>query len=73
MAPNGYSFGPFLFALVLQRVVNTVKSDIGCADLFFHAWYLHDDALAGKSSSVLKALDILQLLGPPLGLFNYQL
>ena len=36
---------------------------------FFHAWYLDDGALAGKSSSVLKTFDLLQSLGPPLGFF----
>lgn len=66
---RGTPLGPFLFALVLQRVVNTIKSDVGCADLFLHAWYLDDGALTGKSSSVLKALDTLQSLGPPLGFF----
>ena len=61
--------GPFLFSLVLQHVVNTVKSDDGCVSLHLHAWYLDDGALAGKSSSVLNALNILQSLGPFLGLF----
>ena len=41
--------------------------DADCADIFLHAWYLDHGALAGKSSSVLKELDILQSLGPPLG------
>ena len=61
------TLGPFLFSLVLQRVVNTIKSDDGCVSLDLHAWYLDDGALAGKSSSVLNAFNILQSLGPSFG------
>ena len=32
---QGDPHGPFLFALVLQHVVNTITSDIACAGLFF--------------------------------------
>ena len=54
---------------MLQRVVNAIRSDDGCVSLDLHAWYLDDGALAGKSSSVLNAFNILQSLGPSLGLF----
>ena len=33
-----------------------------------HVWYLDDGVLAGPSSHVRKALDLLIELGPPLGL-----
>ena len=66
---QGDPLGPFLFLLVLQHVVNTIKSDNGCVSLDLHAWYLDDGALRGKSSSVLNAFNILQSLGPSLGLF----
>ena len=58
--------GPFLFALVLQRIVNMIYTDEECADLSHNAWYLDDGSLAGKSTSVLRALNIFSSQGPAL-------
>ena len=67
----GGSTGPFLFALVLQRIVSMIYTDEECADLSHNAWYLYDGSLAGKSASVLRALNIhvVSSQGPALG-FN---
>ena len=61
--------GPYLFALVLKRIVNMIYTDEECADLSHNAWYLDDGSLAGKSASVLRALNIVSSQGPALG-FN---
>ena len=66
---QGDPLGPFLFALVLQRIVNMICTDEGCADVSHNAWYLDDGSLAGKSASVLRALNIVSSQGPALG-FN---
>ena len=66
---QGDPLGPFLFALVLQQIVNMIYTDEECADLSHNAWYLDDGSLAGKSASVLRALNIVSSQGPALG-FN---
>ncbi|KAL5475730.1 hypothetical protein EMCRGX_G025580 [Ephydatia muelleri] len=60
--PNGrYPF--------LQYYINMIYTDEECADLSHNAWYLDDGSLAGKSASVLRALNIVSSQGPALG-FN---
>ena len=44
-------------------------TDEECADVSHNAWYLDDGSLAGKSASVLRALNIVSSQGPELG-FN---
>ena len=56
---QGDPLGPYLFALVLQRIVNMIYIDEECGDLSHNAWYLDDGKLAGKSASVLRALNIV--------------
>ena len=63
---QGDPLDPFLFSLVLQCVVNTIKSDDGCVSLDLHAWCLDDGALAGKSSSVLECFQHLAVIIRPL-------
>ena len=46
-----------------------IYTDEECADLSHNAWYLDDGSLAGKSASVLRALNIVSSQGPELG-FN---
>ena len=55
-----------LFSLVLHRVVSAIASN--CPELLFHMWYLDDGAIAGPKLVVLRALSIVQDLGPPNGL-----
>ena len=57
MAPNGYSFartgsaveGPSWNYLLWCFSMLLIPSNVGCADLFVHAWYHCNGALAGKS------------------------
>ena len=58
-----------MFALVLQKMVTTIHTDEACAGLLQNAWYLDDGSIAGESSSVLRALTIIQAQGPSLGFF----
>ena len=39
---QGDPLGPFMFALVLQRMVTTIHTDEACAGLLQNAWYLDD-------------------------------
>ena len=51
---QGDPLRPFVFALVLQRMVTTIHTDEACAGLPQNAWYLDDGSMAGESSSVLR-------------------
>ena len=53
--------------LVLKRMVTTIHTDGACAGLLHNAWYLGDGSMVGESSSVLRALTIIQAHGPSLG------
>ena len=64
---QGDPLGPLLFSLVLHRVVSAIASN--CPELLFHMWYLDDGTMAGPKLAVLRALSIVQHLGPPNGLF----
>ena len=57
-----------LFCLVLHKLVSAIAMDEDSSRLLFHAWYLDDGVVAGPKQSVLRALYIIQELGPPLGL-----
>ncbi|KAL5469516.1 hypothetical protein EMCRGX_G030779 [Ephydatia muelleri] len=52
---QGDLLGPFIFALVLHRMVTTIHTDEACAGLLQNDWYLDDGSMAGESSSVLRA------------------
>ena len=64
---QGDPLGPFLFALVLKRILNMIYIDEECAHLSHKAWYLEDGSLAGESASVLRALNIVSSQGPAFG------
>ena len=64
---QGDPLGPLLFSLVIHRVVSAIASN--CPELLFHMWYPDDGAIAGPKLAVLRALSIVQDLGPPNGLF----
>ena len=59
---------PLLFALVLHKLVASVEADDECFDLLLQAWYLDDGALAGSRPAVLRALPMIEEMGPALGL-----
>ena len=60
--------GPLLFALVLHKLVASVEADDECFDLLLQGWYLDDRALAGSRPAVLRALHLIEEMGPALGL-----
>ena len=64
---TGVQQGHFMFALVCQRMVTTIHTDDAWAGLLHNAWYLDDGSMASESSSVLRALTIIQAQGPSLG------
>ena len=66
---QGDPLGPFLFSLVLHRLILKITEDHLSGDLLFNKWYLDDGTLAGTSCSVKFALDLISSLGPSLGLY----
>ena len=65
---QGDPLWPFLFALVLQKVVLAIGDDNTGSELGLQCWYIDDGVLAGRSKSVLGVLNTIQQLGPTLGL-----
>ena len=61
-------FGPLLFSLVLHKLVSSIDTDDDWLDLLYQAWYLDDGVLAGNRKSVLRAIHLIEELGPALGL-----
>ena len=57
-----------LFALVLRKLVSSIEADDGCFDLSLNLWYLDDGVLTGERSAVVRALHLIEELGPHLGL-----
>ncbi|KAL5457665.1 hypothetical protein EMCRGX_G034949 [Ephydatia muelleri] len=66
---QGDPLGPLFFALVLHKVIDANDADDDCLHLILQAWYLDDGVLAGPRQAVLRALSIIEDLGPPLGIF----
>ena len=66
---RGITWVPLLFALVLQKQISSVDADDECMDLLYQAWYLDDGALAGNRPAVLRAMYIIEEMGPALGLY----
>eukprot|EP00731_Ephydatia_muelleri_P016164 Em0009g588a len=65
---QGDPLGPMLFALVLHKLVTSIEVDDDCLHLILEAWYLDDGVLAGERSAVIRALHLIEELGPYLGL-----
>eukprot|EP00731_Ephydatia_muelleri_P005540 Em0002g1716a len=66
---QGDPLGPMLFALVLLKLVTSTDADDDCLQLLLEAWYLDDGVLAGERSAVIRALHLIEDLGPHLGLY----
>ena len=66
---QGDPLGPLFFALVLHRIVSSIDADDDCLNLLYQAWFLDDGVLAGTKSSLLRALTIIEDMGPSLGIF----
>ena len=45
-----------------------IDADDDCLAMLFNAWFLDDGVLAGRKSAILRALSLIDTLGPPLGL-----
>eukprot|EP00731_Ephydatia_muelleri_P016073 Em0009g497a len=67
---QGDPLGPLFFALVLHKVIDTIDADDDCLHLILQAWYLDDGVLAGPRQAVLRALSIIEDLGPPLDILG---
>ena len=65
--PRG-PLGPLLFSLVLHILVSEIATELGCAHLLYHAWYLDDGYVAGPNTEVRRVLTILEEKGRSLGL-----
>ena len=52
----------------LLKLVSSLDADEECAEILLQAWYLDNGALAGTRSAVLRALHLIEELGPALGL-----
>ena len=59
-----------MVALVLHKLVASMEADDECFDLLLQAWYLGDGALASRPA-VLRALHLIEEMGPALGLHGY--
>eukprot|EP00731_Ephydatia_muelleri_P032462 Em0024g6a len=66
---QGDPIGPLFFSLVLHKVIAAIDADDDCLCLILQAWYLDDGVLAGPKHAVLRALSIIEDLGPSLGIF----
>ena len=69
---QGDPLGPLFFDLVLNLLISEISQDEVCLNLQFHAWYHDDGVLAGPISAVHRALALIKVIGPPLGLFVCQ-
>ena len=65
---QGDPLGPMLFALVLHKLILSIEADDGCIDISLEAWYLDDGVIAGDRQAVIRALGLIEELGPHLGL-----
>jgi hypothetical protein len=63
---QGDPLGPLLFSLVLHKLVKDIAGQI--PGLYLNAWYLDDGTIAGPTSLVAKAIEILAQDGPKVGL-----
>ncbi|XP_076885642.1 uncharacterized protein LOC143535209 [Bidens hawaiensis] len=62
---QGDPLGPLFFALNLHPLVHLVQDS---CKLLFNVWYLDDGTIIGDTKEVAKALDIIRVEGPRLGL-----
>ena len=66
---QGDPIGPLFFDLVLQKIVSAIDTDDECLDLLYQAWYHDDGILAGTKSALVRALTLIEELGPTVGIF----
>ena len=66
---QGDPLGPFLFSLVLHKLVRSIAADSECSELLFNMWYLDDGTLPGPKNAVKHAIHLIQQFGPSLWLY----
>jgi hypothetical protein len=54
--------------MVLKKVINAISDS--CAPLDVNFWFLDDGIIAGPAEIVSRALDVIEQVGPKLGLFT---
>ena len=64
---QGDPLAPVLFCMVLKKVINVISAN--CA-LDINLWFLDDGVIAGPAKEVSRALEIIEQVGPELGLFT---
>jgi hypothetical protein len=64
---QGDPLAPVLFCMVLKRVINAISDS--CA-LDINLWFLDDGVIAGPAEEVSRALDVIEQVGPKLGLYT---
>ena len=64
---QGDPLGPLGFALVLHSVIEKIKESV--PGLLINVWFLDDGTLCGTEQELAIALSIIELEGPPRGLF----
>ena len=65
---QGDPLDPLLFSLALHKLVSSIDADDECFGLMLQTWYLDDGVLAGSHPAVLRAVHLLEELGPVLGI-----
>jgi hypothetical protein len=63
---QGDPLGPFLFSIVLNRIINIIKEQV--PNLALNAWFLDDGTIAGPQVDVANVINIIASNGPALGL-----
>ena len=63
---QGDPLGPLGFAIALHPLVQQLSS---ISSLRANVWYLDDGTLSGDISDLLQAIDLIEVEGPPRGLF----
>ena len=48
--------------------MHSIEADDGCIDISLEAWYLDDGVIAGDRQAMIRALGLIEELGPHLGL-----
>jgi hypothetical protein len=64
---QGDPLAPNLFCMVLKKFINAISAN--CA-LDINLWFLDDGVIAGPAEKVSRALEIIEQVGPNLGLFT---